>query len=135
MTIRREEKQGLYCLAWSAQKRFNVIQKKLVNVILILTFKRKSWLMWLRKSWPMLLRKSCSIWLRKSWSMWLSKSWKAPFLWKRPNDRQISQWGCKCWPYLKRELIKCRALHFAWRSPNLSWPRIIFCGITSDQVE
>ena len=42
MTIRREEKQGLYCLAWSAQKRFNLIKKKLVNVILILILKGKA---------------------------------------------------------------------------------------------
>ena len=30
----------------------------------------------------------------------------SPSLWKRPNDKQISQWGCKCWPYLVGELIR-----------------------------
>ena len=98
MTIRRVEKQGLYCLAWSAQTRFNEIKEKLVNV--------------------------------------MKKSVLAPFLWKRPNDRQISQWGCKCWPYLKRELVKYKkhvsivlvlvivqyyhSIHFLWEHLTLS---------------
>ena len=44
-------------------------------------------------------------WLAKIGQSLAPSCW-SPSLWKRPNDKQISQWGCKCWPYLEGELIK-----------------------------
>ena len=108
MTIWREEKQVLYCLAWSVEEEKSIRSKKLI---------RERW--WLANI-SQLSPPSC-------WS---------PSLWKRPNDKQISQWGCKCWPYLKRGLVKYKkyvsivlvlvivqyyhSIHFLWEHLTLS---------------